>query len=190
MSRKEVRKKPCEQHETEKLSQNQELLVKMKEYLEKRIDRELLIVKKKSRENRRVTLQALRRKKWCQKHLMYIDCAVKAMRSTNEHIDILNKVNDLIKDIAEEQEGTQHMTDSLYTPVSLGGESDEDELLAELERLEKNLDETLLETDRTEESAPCLAESSTASLSHPAKTEEDEVEEELEYLWRWLNESS
>lgn len=48
----EVRMKPCEQHETEKLSQSQELLMKMKEYLEKRIDRELLNVKKNSRENR------------------------------------------------------------------------------------------------------------------------------------------
>lgn len=48
----EVRMKPCEQQETEKLSQSQELLMKMKEYLEKRIDRELLNVKKNSRENR------------------------------------------------------------------------------------------------------------------------------------------
>lgn len=52
-SGEEVRKKPCEQQEPEPLSQSQELLTKMKEYLEKRIDRELLNVKKNSRENRR-----------------------------------------------------------------------------------------------------------------------------------------
>ncbi|XP_036963173.1 charged multivesicular body protein 4b-like [Acanthopagrus latus] len=187
-SGEEVRKKPCEQQEPEPLSQSQELLTKMKEYLEKRIDRELLNVKKNSRENRRVALQALRGKKWCEKHLTYIDCAVKAIRSTNEHIDILNKVNELLQDIREE--GTQNMAHSLCTPVSFGVECDEDELLAELERLEKNLDETPLEMDRTEERVPFLAESSTASLSSADKMEEDEIEEELQYLWRWLNESS
>lgn len=45
----------------------------------------------------------------------------------------------------------------------------QDELLAELERLEKNLDETPLETDRREERVSFLAESSTASLSSPGR---------------------
>lgn len=47
----------------------------------------------------------------------------------------------------------------------------QDELLAELERLEKNLDETPLEMDRTEERVPFLAESSTASLSSAGRNQ-------------------
>lgn len=44
----------------------------------------------------------------------------------------------------------------------------QEELLAELERLEKNMDDTLFE-DRIEEIVPCLQVSSTASPSHPGK---------------------
>ncbi|XP_070764271.1 charged multivesicular body protein 4b-like [Enoplosus armatus] len=161
-----VRKKPSRQEESEKLPEGEELLMKKKEFLKKKIDQELLLARKNSRKNRRVALQALRRKKWCEKHLKNIDCAVKAMRSAHEHIDIVNKVNDLLQEIAEEQDVTQDMSDSLYTSLSFGVEFDEDELLAELQRLEKNLDESLFEKDRTEERLPCSKVSSTASPSH------------------------
>ncbi|XP_044050286.1 charged multivesicular body protein 4b-like isoform X2 [Siniperca chuatsi] len=185
-----VRKKPCRPEEIENLVEKEELLMKKKDFLKKKIDQELLFAKENSRKNRRVALQALRRKKWYEKHLKYIDCAVKAMRSAHEHIDIVNKVNDLIKDITEEQDVTQHTPDTLYTSASFGVEFDEDELLAELERLEKNLDESLFEKDRTEDRDPCPKVSPTASPSHPVKTEEDEVEDDLEYLRRWANEPS
>ncbi|XP_022624277.1 charged multivesicular body protein 4c-like [Seriola dumerili] len=167
-----VTKKPSEEGEVEKLLQGEELLMEKKEHLKKKIDRELLYAKKNSRKNRRVALQALRRKKWYEKHLKYIDCAVKAMRSTHEHIDIVSKVNDLIRDITEEQDVTQHISDTLHTSVSFGVEFDEDELLAELERLEENLDASMFEKDRVEERVPSPQVLSTTSPSHPAAADD------------------
>ncbi|XP_071346024.1 charged multivesicular body protein 4b-like [Trachinotus anak] len=185
-----VRKKPSQQEEMETLSEREQLLMEKKEHLKKKIQQELMFAKKNSRKNRRVALQALRRKKWYEKHLKYIDCAVKAMRSTDEHIDIVNKVNDLIRDITEEQDVTRDMSDTLHTSVTFGVEFDEDALLAELERLEKNLDESVFEKDSVEERVLCPEVLPTASLSHLAQTEEDEVEHDLEYLRRWANEAS
>ncbi|KAM9335639.1 charged multivesicular body protein 4c-like [Symphorus nematophorus] len=186
---KKVRKKRCPQEEIQKLAEGEESLMKKKDSLTKKIEQELLIVKKNSRKNRRVALQALRRKKCYEKHVRYIDCAVKALRSADEQTDILNKVNDLIKDITEEQDGTRDMSDALCTSVNLEVEFDEDELLAELERLERILDESLFDTNRTDdESCPKL--SSTESSSQPAETEEDDAEEDLRHLWRWLHEPS
>nr|XP_046251356.1 charged multivesicular body protein 4c-like isoform X2 [Scatophagus argus] len=172
-----VRKKPCQQEEIEKLPEREELLMRKKEILKKKIDQELLFAMKNSRKNRRGALQALRRKKWYEKHLKYIDCAVKAMRSAHEHTDIINKVNDLIKDLTEEKDPTQDLSEALYTSVGFGVEFDENEMLAELQKLEKNLDKSLFEKDRIEEKVSC-----------PTKTEEDEVEDDLEYLRRWVNE--
>ncbi|XP_039989475.1 charged multivesicular body protein 4b-like isoform X2 [Xiphias gladius] len=163
-----VRKKPFQHEEIEKLPEGEELLMKKKEFLKKKIELELLFAKKNSRKNRRVALQALRRKKWYEKHLKYIDCVVQAMRSTHEHKYNVNKVNDLIKDI-EKRDVTQDMSDTIYTSVSFGVEFDEDELLAELDRLGKNLDENFFEKDRVGERVPCPNVLSTASLSSPGK---------------------
>ncbi|XP_059191743.1 charged multivesicular body protein 4b-like isoform X2 [Centropristis striata] len=179
-----VRKTPCQQEEIEKLPEREEMLMKKREFLKKKIDDELLFAKTNSRKNRRGALQALRRKKWYEKHLKYIDCAVKSMR------DVVNKMNDLIKDITEEHDLTQDMSDSLHTCVGFGVEFDEDELLTELERLENNLDESLFEADVTEDRVPCPKLSSTASAPQPANTEEDEIEDGLEYLRRWAIEPS
>ncbi|KAG7231065.1 hypothetical protein INR49_025095 [Caranx melampygus] len=60
---------------------------------------------------------------------------------------IVNKVNDLIRDITEEQD---------------------DELLAELKRLEMDLDESIFEKDRVEKTVPCPRVLSTSPPSHPA----------------------
>ncbi|XP_037624020.1 charged multivesicular body protein 4b-like [Sebastes umbrosus] len=185
-----VRETCCQQEETETLLEGEELLMKKKEFLKKKIDQELLIAKKNSRKNRRGALLALRKKKWYEAHIKYIDCAVKAVRSTHEHIDIVNKVNDLIKDVTEEHDLSQDMSDTLHTSVSSEVEFDEDELLAELERLEEILDESLCEKDRAEERVSCPKVSPTASPSQPGKPEKDEFEDDLEYLRRWVNEPS
>ncbi|XP_078112318.1 charged multivesicular body protein 4b-like [Sander vitreus] len=178
---------PCQQKEMEKLPEREEMLMNKKDFLMTKIDQELLVAKKNSIRNRRVALQALRRKKCHEKHIKYIDCALKAMRSAHENIDILNEMNDLIKDITEDHDPTLDMSDTLHTSGSLGVEFDEDELLAELERLVKNLDLSLFEKDKLEERVPFCKVLSPASPSQPAKTDEDEIEDDLEYLRRWAN---
>ncbi|XP_039663903.1 charged multivesicular body protein 4b-like isoform X2 [Perca fluviatilis] len=158
---------PCQLKEMEKLPEREEMLMKKKDFLMTKIDQELQVAKKNSIRNRRVALQALRRKKCHEKHIKYIDCALKAMRSAHENIDILNEMNDLIKDIPEEHDPTLDMSDTLHTSGSLGVEFDEDELLAELERLVKNLDPSLFEKDKTKERVPFFKVLSLTSPSQP-----------------------
>ncbi|XP_041652306.1 charged multivesicular body protein 4b-like [Cheilinus undulatus] len=181
--------KICPQNETETLKKKEESLQTKKELLKKKIEQELQFIKTTSRKDRRVALQALKRKKWYEKHLKYIDSAIKAITSVYEHIDMVNKLDDLMKDFKDEHTEILEMSDCLYTSLSLGLESAEGELLAELERLEKNLDQSLAEKENMEEKVSCSEESSTASPSLPAKTEEDEVDDQLEYLRRWANDS-
>ncbi|XP_063333934.1 charged multivesicular body protein 4b-like [Pelmatolapia mariae] len=150
----------------EKLPARGELLVKKKEFMKKKIDHLEFFAKKNSTINRRAALQALRRKKFYEKHINYIDCALKAMRAIYEHIEIINKVSDLMKDIAEEEDETGGMLESLCTPVGFEGEFNEDELLAELEKLEKNVDENLFEADKAEEGNPCPKVLTTTLPSH------------------------
>ncbi|XP_070828066.1 charged multivesicular body protein 4b-like [Chaetodon trifascialis] len=143
-----VVKEACHQEKREKLPEAEELL------RAKKIDHELFFAKKSSRNNGQVALQVLTRKKWYQKHLKYFDGAVEAVR------DIVNKV---IKDIAEEQDGTENMPDTLHTSMSFEEELDQTELLAELEMLKNSL----FELDRVEERVSCPKVSSTASPSYP-----------------------
>lgn len=112
-----------------------------------------------------------------------------------------------MKDIAEEEDETGGMLESLCTPVGFEGEFNEvrmiliflktfaialilctrvdtccvpvavslyvfsqDELLAELEKLEKNVDENLFEADKAEDGNPCPKVLTTTLPSHRGKT--------------------
>ncbi|XP_034542505.1 charged multivesicular body protein 4b-like isoform X2 [Notolabrus celidotus] len=168
-----VDKRTCNQGKVESLQEREEFLVKKKEYLKTRIQQELQLAKTNSRKNRPVALQALRRKKWYEKHLTYTDCAIKAVRAAHEDKNVVNKVNDLMKDFTDEQADSLNMSDSLYTAVSFGLEFNEDELLAELERLEKNLDESFVEKDSKEDRVCYPEDSSSASSSPPGRKHDD-----------------
>ncbi|KAK5868022.1 hypothetical protein PBY51_012469 [Eleginops maclovinus] len=174
--------KLTKQEETETLSDREELLMKKREFLRKKVDQEFLFAKNNSRKNRRAALQALRRKKWYEKHLKYIDCAVKAMKSAHAHLEIVNKLNDVMKNITEEPDLTQDISETLLSSAGFEVEFDEDELLAELQRLEMSVDESVLNKDKTEKRL-----SSTASPSQPAMTEEEDIEGDLERLRSWAS---
>lgn len=53
-------RKDCQQEETDTLPETEELLMKKKEFLKKKIDQELLFAKKNSRKNRRGEINELR----------------------------------------------------------------------------------------------------------------------------------
>ncbi|KFO79494.1 Charged multivesicular body protein 4b, partial [Cuculus canorus] len=117
-------------------------------------------------------LQALKRKKRYEKQLAQIDgtlstiefqrealenantntevlknmgFAAKAMKAAHDNMDI-DKVDELMQDIAEQQELADEISTAISKPVGFGEEFDEDELLAELEELEQEeLDKNLLE---------------------------------------------
>ncbi|XP_057673917.1 charged multivesicular body protein 4b isoform X2 [Corythoichthys intestinalis] len=157
----------------------------------------------------RAALQALKRKKRYEKQLGQIDgtlstiefqrealenantntevlknlgFAAKAMKSAHENMDI-DKVDDLMQDITEQQELAQEISDAISKPVGFGEDLDEDELLAELEELEQEeLDKNLLDVGA--ENVPLPNVPSTSLPSRPAAKKEDD-EDDMGDLKRW-----
>lgn len=137
------------------------MLTKKQDYLEKRIEQELMIAKKNGTKNKRAALQALKRKKRLEQQLTQIDgtlstiefqrealenshtntevlknmgFAAKAMKQVHENMDI-DKIDDLMADITEQQDVAREISDAISRPF--GDEFDEDELMAELAELEE-----------------------------------------------------
>uniref|UniRef100_A0A3Q0TEK4 Charged multivesicular body protein 4Bb n=1 Tax=Amphilophus citrinellus TaxID=61819 RepID=A0A3Q0TEK4_AMPCI len=189
-------KGPSPQEAIQKLRETEEMLTKKQEFLEKKIEQELQTAKKNGTKNKRAALQALKRKKRYEKQLEQIDgtlstiefqrealenantntevlknmgFAAKAMKSAHENMDI-DKVDELMQDITEQQELAQEISDAISKPVGFGEEFDEDELLAELDELEQEeLDKNLLEIGGPE-TTPLPNVPSTSLPSRPGKS--------------------
>lgn len=202
-------KAPTPQEAIQRLRETEEMLAKKQEFLEKKIDQELMTAKKNGTKNKRAALQALKRKKRYEKQLTQIDgtlstiefqrealenantntevlknmgYAAKAMKAAHENMDI-DKVDDLMADITEQQEVAQEISDVISRPIGFGEEYDEDELMAELEELEQEeLDKNLLEIEGTED-LPSVP--STSLPSRPAKKKEEEDEDDMADLEAW-----
>ncbi|KAM8966626.1 charged multivesicular body protein 4c isoform 1-T1 [Pelodytes ibericus] len=157
------RKGPSAQEALFKLRETEEMLTKKQDYLEKKIEQELATAKKHGTKNKRAALQALKRKKRLEKQLTQIDgtlstiefqrealenshtntevlknmgYAAKAMKTVHENMD-LDKIDELMQDIHEQQDVAQEISDAISRPVGFGDEFDEYELLEELEELEQ-----------------------------------------------------
>ncbi|KAG5838967.1 charged multivesicular body protein 4b-like [Anguilla rostrata] len=208
-------KSPSTQEAIQRLRETEEMLAKKQEFLEKKIDQELLIAKKNGTKNKRAALLALKRKKRYEKQLFQIDgtlstiefqrdalenantntevlknmgFASEALKHAHDHMDI-DKVDDLMQDITEQQELAQEISDAISKPVGFGEEFDEDELLAELEELEQEeLDKNLLEIRGTED-VPLPSVPSSSLPSRPAKKKEEEDEDDMKDLERWAMEA-
>uniref|UniRef100_A0A8J8YM01 Charged multivesicular body protein 4B n=1 Tax=Callithrix jacchus TaxID=9483 RepID=A0A8J8YM01_CALJA len=163
---------PTPQEAIQRLRDTEEMLSKKQEFLEKKIEQELTAAKKHGTKNKRAALQALKRKKRYEKQLAQIDgtlstiefqrealenantntevlknmgYAAKAMKAAHDNMDI-DKVDELMQDIADQQELAEEISTAISKPVGFGEEFDEDELMAELEELEQEeLDKNLLE---------------------------------------------
>ncbi|XP_063306424.1 charged multivesicular body protein 4c [Pelobates fuscus] len=156
-------KGPSAQEALFKLRETEEMLTKKQEYLEKKIEQELATAKRHGTKNKRAALQALKRKKRLEKQLTQIDgtlstiefqrealenshtntevlknmgYAAKAMKTVHQNMD-LDKIDELMQDINEQQDVAQEISDAISRPVGFGDEFDEDELLEELEELEQ-----------------------------------------------------
>nr|DBA24174.1 TPA: hypothetical protein GDO54_011867 [Pyxicephalus adspersus] len=155
---------PSAQEALFRLRETEDMLTKKQEYLEKKIEQELATAKKHGTKNKRAALQALKRKKRLEKQLTQIDgtlstiefqrealenshtntevlknmgYAAKAMKSVHQNMDV-NKIDDLMQDIHEQQDVAQEISEAISRPMGIGDEFDEDELLAELEELEQD----------------------------------------------------
>lgn len=164
-------KAPTPQEAIQKLLEIEELLSKRQEVLEKKINDELQIAKTNGVKNKRIALQALKRKKRYEQQLSQIDgtlttleyqreslenantntevlktmgMAAKAFKSAHLELDV-DKVQDLKDDIAEQQEIANEISNVISSPIGLDAQIDDEELLQELEELEQeNLDDQLL----------------------------------------------
>lgn len=193
------------------MRETEEMLAKKQDFLEKKIEQELLTAKKNGTKNKRAALLALKRKKRYEKQLAQIDgtlstiefqrdalenantntevlknmgFAADAMKAAHGHMDI-DKVDDLMADITEQQEIAQEISDVISRPVGFGEDYDEDELMAELEELEQEeLDKNLLEIEGTED-VPLPSVPSTSLPSRPAKKKEEEDEDDMADLEAW-----
>ncbi|XP_010769833.1 putative charged multivesicular body protein 4B-like protein CHMP4BP1 [Notothenia coriiceps] len=110
--------------------------------------------------------------------------AAKAMKAAHENMDI-DKVDDLMADITEQQEVAQEISDVISRPIGFGDEFDEDELMAELDELEQEeLDKNLLEIQGTED-VPLPSVPSTSLPSRPDKKKVEEDEDDMADLEAW-----
>jgi len=165
----------------QKLRETEEMLVKKQEFLEKKIEDEIRIAKKNGVANKRVAIGALKRKKRYEKQLQQIDGtlstiemqrealegantntavlntmseAAKALKAAHQHMDV-DKVHDMMDDIAEQQEVAREISDAISNPIAFGQDLDDDELERELEELEQEgLDEALLNVEPAKTKLP------------------------------------
>lgn len=175
-----------------RLFEVEEVLNKKQAYLEKRVEEQLKIIKENnSKQNKRVALAALRKKKQLDSQLEKIDgtlttiefqkealenantnaevmkvmsYASKAMKSAHHNMD-LDQVEDLMDEIKEQQQISSEIANAISSPVSFGADIDEDDLMKELEEMEQEeLDKQLLETSVPVPSTTTLPEVPTSPL--------------------------
>ncbi|XP_012382571.1 charged multivesicular body protein 4a [Dasypus novemcinctus] len=206
---------PTPEEAIQKLKETEEILIKKQEFLEQKIQQELQTAKKHGTKNKRAALQALRRKKRLEQQLAQTDgtlstlefqreaienattnaevlrtmeLATRGMKKAYQDMDI-NKVDELMADITEQQEVAQQISDAISQPVGFGDDVDEDELLEELEELEQEeLARELLNVDKKKEEPPVELPSvpSTQLPAGPAP-KADEDEEALKQLTEWVS---
>jgi len=197
----------------QKLRETEEMLMKKQDFLEKKIEQELATARKNGTKNKRVALQALKKKKRLEKQLQQIDGtlttiemqrealegantntavlntmseAAKALKAAHQHMDV-DKVHDMMDDIAEQQEVAREISDAISNPVAFGQDIDDDELERELEELEQEeLDKELLgvvpvETDEL----PNVPAATVEKKQKPRVVEEED--EDMKELAAWAS---
>jgi len=111
--------------------------------------------------------------------------AAKALQSAHHNMDV-DKVHDLMDDVAEQQEIAKEISEAISHPVGFGNDVDEDELERELEELEQEeLDSKLVNvgTPATELPSPPTAEP--RGRARPKVEEEDD--EDMKELAAWAS---
>ena len=190
----------------QKLKETEEMLEKKQEYLEKKIDTENTVAKKYAKTNKRLALQALKRRKRLEKQLNQIDrtlstiefqrealessgtnteilknmsYAAKALKSVHEQLDV-DDVQDIMDDIHEQTEISKEISEAICG-VGSNQDLDEDELNAELEAIEQEvLDKELVGMER-----PTLELPNVPAEDLPVKAKSIQNEDDLEELQAW-----
>ncbi|XP_016345541.1 charged multivesicular body protein 4c [Sinocyclocheilus anshuiensis] len=210
-SKHRFRSSPSPQEAINRLRETEAMLTKKQEYLESRIEQEIMIAKKNGTKNKRAALQALKRKKRFEQQLTQIDgtlstiefqrealenattntevlknmgYAAKAIKGVHQNID-LDKIDSLMQDITEQQEVAQEISDSISKPF--GDQFDEDELLAELAELEQEeLEESMKNMGRLP-SVPTIKLPSTRPSHRATSKKRVEDDHDMKKLAAWAS---
>eukprot|EP00126_Sphaerothecum_destruens_P009590 Sdes_comp20543_c0_seq1m15250 len=169
-----AKKAPPAKESIQKLRETLELLEKRENYLEKKIENELLVAKKNASKNKRIALMALKRKKTYEAQIekitgarMTIETQVLTIENANVNLEAMNamkmgaatmknihgtmtieKVDETMDEIREQMDVANEIGDAISQPVGFGIDFDDEELNAELDELEQEeLDKQLLDTE-------------------------------------------
>jgi len=197
------------------LRQNEDMLLKKQEFLEKKIDSELEIARKNAKTNKRLALTALKRKKRYEKQLQQIDgtlttieqqrealeaaninttvlkgmdSAAKALKNAHKDMNVDN-VHDMMDDIAEQQDVAKEISDAISQPTAFANEFDEDELEEELENLQLELEgeeNAQLEKELLDVGPSTLPDVPTTEVPKPKKKAKQE-EDDMAELAAWAS---
>ncbi|XP_068143972.1 charged multivesicular body protein 4 [Drosophila tropicalis] len=205
----------------QKLRETENMLIKKQEFLESKIEEELNTARKNASKNKRVALQALKKKKRLEKQLQQIDGtlstiemqrealesantntavlttmknAADALKSAHQNMDV-DKVHDMMDDIAEQQDVAREISDAISNPVAFGADLDDEDLERELDELEQeNFDKEIIgipEPTHTLPEAPTedLPEKAKEKKKTPAKLSEPELDDDpdMKQLLSWAN---
>ena len=156
------------------------MLEKKQEFLEKKIDMENATAKKHAKTNKRIALQALKRRKRFEKQLYQIDGTLstiefqrEALENANTNTEVLKNMNyaaktlksihqvldvedvhDIMDDIQEQTEISKEISEAICG-VGLNQDFDDEELEAELEAIEQeSLNKELLGMERPNAGLP------------------------------------
>lgn len=199
--KKDVAPSPAEA--IQKLRGTEEMLLKKQEFLEGKIDKELMTAKQNGTKNKRAAIAALKRKKKFEKQLNQIDGTLttieaqrEALENAHTNAEVLKNmkfasgalksahkemgvedVDDLMADVHEQMELATEIADAISNPVGFGADDiDEDELNAELEELEQEeFDEKMLDVDVELPAVPNVA--LPAAKKKVAQDEDDDMKE-------------
>ena len=197
------------------LRQNEDMLLKKQEFLEKKINSEIEIARKNAKTNKRLALTALKRKKRYEKQLQQIDgtlttieqqrealeaaninttvlkgmdSAAKALKNAHKDMNVDN-VHDMMDDIAEQQDVAKEISDAISQPTAFANEFDEDELEEELENLQLELEgeeNAQLEKELLDVGPSTLPDVPTTEVPKPKKKAKQE-EDDMAELAAWAS---
>lgn len=213
-SKKKKEAAPTAGEAIQKLRETEDMLTKKSDFLEKKIEQEILTAKKNGKTNKRVAINALKRKKKFEKQLQQIDgtlstiefqrealenastntevlknmgFAAKALKNAHQQLDV-DDVHDMMDDISEQTDIANEISEAIST--SLGGQQDfdEDELNAELEELEQeDLDEQMLNIGPVADTTPNLPSVPDTELPSRPKKVAAQPDDDMAELEAWAS---
>ncbi|TMS33190.1 hypothetical protein L596_000957 [Steinernema carpocapsae] len=205
---------PSPQESIYQLCTTEDLLVKKQEFLEKKIEAEVAAAKQHGTRNKRLALQALKRKKQFEKQLNHIDGvlstiefqraalenastnvevlkvlgnAARALKTAHNEMDV-DQVQDLMEDIAEQQEVANEIAEAISSPAGFRNDVEEVDLLKELENLEQEeMDRQLLDVGTGLDSLPEAPSTEIAASAAAMKSIVKATDDGLADLEAWAS---